>query len=140
MIRNWDKSTLAVFLAAAVVYAAYLPVALWLKRAYVPMPAPPGQAMPLFRIQHATGFAFHSSLEYLFLPLADDTPEAQHSPARLYENDKPLGPAHSDPVDIEHLGSGRYSHLKGKGLVFSTSDNSDPNTNGRNYWVVLPKP
>jgi hypothetical protein len=140
MIRNWDKSTLAVFLAAAIVYAAYIPVALWLKQAYVPMPAPPGQATPLFRIYHGAGFAFRSPLDYLFLPLADDKPDAQHSPVLLYENDRPLGPAHSLPADIEHLGGGRYSYLKGNGLVFSTSDNSDPNNNGRHYWAVLPKP
>ncbi len=48
------------FLAAAVIYAAYLPIALWLKQAYVPLPAPPGQAMPLFHIQRATGFSFYS--------------------------------------------------------------------------------
>jgi hypothetical protein len=140
MIKVWDKSTLAVLLAAAVIYAAYFPVALWLQRTYVPMPAPPGQAMPLFRVDHAAGFAFSSPLEYLFLPFADDKPDAQRSPVLLYENDKLLGPAHSLIADIERLGGGRYSHMKGKGLVFSTSDNSDPNGNGRHYWVVLPKP
>jgi hypothetical protein len=140
MIKHWDKSTLAVFLAAAVIFAAYLPVALWLKHAYVPMPAPPGQVMPLFRVYQATGFSFNSPLEYRFLPFADEMQEAQHSPVLLYENDKLLGPAHSSTVDIKNLGSGRYAHLKGRGLIFSTSDNSDPNTNGRNYWVVLPKP
>jgi hypothetical protein len=140
MIKNWDKSTLAVLLAAAVIYAAYLPVALWLKQVYVPMPAPTGQAMPLFRVDRGAGFAFHSRLEYLFLPLEDEKAEAQHSPVLLYENDKPLGPAHSLPADIERLGGGRYAQLKGQGLIFSTSDNSDPNNNGRHYWVVAPKP
>jgi hypothetical protein len=140
MTKNWDKSTLAVLLAAALIYAAYIPAALWSRHTYVPAPAPPGEATPLFRMDHVAGFAFRSPAEYLFLPLADDKPDAQRSPVQLYENDKPLGPPHSQIADIEHLGEGRYAHRRGKGLIFSTSDNSDPNNNGRHYWVVLPKP
>jgi hypothetical protein len=71
---------------------------------------------------------------------ADDrNNEKQRSPIVLYEDDRALGPAHSTHTDIAALGEGRYSHWKTQGMVFSTSDNSDPNTNGRRYWAVLPE-
>ena len=37
-------------------------------------------------------------------------------------------------------GKGRYSHWGARSLWFSTSDNSDPRTNGREYKVVYPAP
>lgn len=68
----------------------------------------------------------------------DDDEDDQNSPVVLYEDDKPLGPAHSDHNDIEKLGRGRYAHLKDRGILMSTSDNSDPRTNGRRYYAVVP--
>jgi hypothetical protein len=130
------KSSLNVALAAALIYAIYLPAALWLRHSYVPLAAPPG-AYPLQQQQifPVEGFAFRSPID-VFIPLEDDKADDQHSPVILYEDDKPLGPAHSPHGDIEHIGQGRYSHWKGIGMMFSTSDNSDPTTNGRHYWVV----
>lgn len=69
---------------------------------------------------------------------ADEAFKAPKSPLILYENDKPLGPSHSVHYDVERLGLGRYSHWKDLGILFATSDNSDPNNNGRAYFVVLP--
>lgn len=63
------------------------------------------------------------------------------SPIMLYEDDRPLGPAHSTPHEtISTLGQGRFSHWKGNFsvFVFSSSDNTDPRTNGRTYWAVKP--
>jgi hypothetical protein len=63
------------------------------------------------------------------------------SPIMLYEDDKPLGPAHSTPhAEISTLGHGRFSHWKANYsvFVFSSSDNTDPRTNGRTYWAVKP--
>jgi hypothetical protein len=57
------------------------------------------------------------------------------STLRLFEDGKELGPAHSPHVDIRTKGQGRWSHWGSNGLVFSTSDNSDPRTNGRKYTV-----
>jgi hypothetical protein len=62
----------------------------------------------------------------------------QTSPILLYEDDVLLGPAHNAFFDIHQYGAGRYSHWKDMGIVFSSSDNSDPNTNGRKYWAVKP--
>jgi hypothetical protein len=70
--------------------------------------------------------------------LADTLEDNQRSPVLIYENNRPLGPAHSLHADISNLGRGRYSHWKGEGVRFSTSDNSDPNTNDRYYWIVVP--
>ncbi|MCC8937619.1 hypothetical protein H8A99_14345 [Bradyrhizobium sp. Arg68] len=57
----------------------------------------------------------------------------------VYENDRPLGPAHTGFGEIDKLGGGRFSHQT-TGIVFSSSDGSDPNTNGRTYWAVVPPP
>jgi hypothetical protein len=54
------------------------------------------------------------------------------SSAKLTENGRPLGPGGALHEDIRQMGQGRYSHW-GEALYFSTSDNSDPNTNGRKY-------
>jgi hypothetical protein len=66
-----------------------------------------------------------------------DTP--RRSNYLVYEDDHPLGPAHSEHVDISKIGKGRFSHWNREGFIFSSSDNSDPKTTGRRYWVVLPK-
>jgi hypothetical protein len=56
------------------------------------------------------------------------------SPWRLVENDLLLGPPHSIHADIVNFGKGRYSHWNGY-FYFSTSDNSNPTLNGREYKV-----
>ena len=47
-----------------------------------------------------------------------------------------LGPAHAQHATIRDKGRGAFSHW-GETLYFSTPDGSDPNTNGRNYVVVV---
>jgi hypothetical protein len=56
------------------------------------------------------------------------------SPLQLFEDAKPLGPAHSCHDDIRNQGRGRYSHWR-QTLYFAPSDESDPNTNGRVYSI-----
>lgn len=64
-----------------------------------------------------------------------DSPEHPcHSRLLLLENSVPLGHGHALHRDIQDLGKGRYSHWK-QHLLFSTSDNSDPNDNGRRYEI-----
>jgi hypothetical protein len=55
----------------------------------------------------------------------------------LLEDGKPLGPPHQMHEVIRNKGAGRFSHW-GTGLHFSTSDNSDPRTNGRAYTMIVP--
>jgi hypothetical protein len=59
------------------------------------------------------------------------------SPAILLENGKPLGSADSQHLDIRQLGQGRYSFWNGC-VHFSSSDNSDPISNGRIYSIKAP--
>ncbi|WP_421902057.1 ABC transporter ATP-binding protein [Maridesulfovibrio sp.] len=61
-------------------------------------------------------------------------PEA--SPLLLFEDDKLLGPAHCEHANISQVGTGSYSHWKSS-LLFSASDNSNPNTNKRRYRIEL---
>jgi hypothetical protein len=71
--------------------------------------------------------------------LVEDTTEAPtRSPLVLFEDDVLLGPAHTDHATIRRLGGGAYSHWNG-GLIFSTTDGSDPNTNGRRYVAYFPR-
>ena len=55
----------------------------------------------------------------------------------LFENGKLLGPSHSLHALIRERGMGRYSHW-GDAVIFSSSDGSDPRTNGRRYSVASP--
>ncbi|WP_298372879.1 hypothetical protein [uncultured Bradyrhizobium sp.] len=65
-------------------------------------------------------------------------PQRQLREAKLYEDDVLVGPANSDPQDISAKGRGLYRLYKEADetapiLMFSSSDNTDPNTNGRKY-------
>ena len=58
-------------------------------------------------------------------------------PVSLYENDMLLGPQHETQSLIDIYGRGGYI-LKGNFLFFSTSDNSDPRINEREYILRWP--
>ena len=125
--------------AAIAVLAIYFPAALWLKHTYVPLEEPNGTVFRLVSFQKLSRDRFgYRSTDPRLHNLADTPDEPQRSPVIIFENGKPLGPAHSSQEDIEEIGLGRFSHSKRAGFFLSASDNSDPNTNGRNYWVVLP--
>jgi FkbM family methyltransferase len=66
---------------------------------------------------------------------ADNLEDPIRSPLLLFEDDKQLELSHSPHKDICKRGRGRFSHWVDS-LYFSTSDNSDPNTNGRTYVVL----
>jgi hypothetical protein len=68
--------------------------------------------------------------------LPADTPGAPYiSRLVLLENGHVLGPPHALHADIRKFGSGRYSHW-GDSIIFSSSDGSDPRTNGRLYSIA----
>lgn len=76
--------------------------------------------------RHESGHAFISPV----LELPDETP------LRVFEDGRELGPAQVNHDDVRQRGLGASSHwLFGDGprVLWSTSDNSDPNTNGRRY-------
>lgn len=70
-------------------------------------------------------------------PGADTNETPWRSTLVLCEGQKRLGPAHTLHEDIRGTGRGRYSHW-GADVIFSSSDNTDPNTNGRQY-LYLPR-
>jgi 2-polyprenyl-3-methyl-5-hydroxy-6-metoxy-1,4-benzoquinol methylase len=68
--------------------------------------------------------------------IADNNSEPRRSPLILLENETPIWKNHSLHDDISKLGRGRYSHWESY-LYFSTTDNSNPNTNGKKYHIAL---
>jgi hypothetical protein len=79
----------------------------------------------------------HKWVPFTQLDDGDSEDNLERSPLLLFEDKKPLGPPHSPLSDIGALGHGRFSHWH-QGFVFSASDDSDPNSNGRRYWAVVP--
>jgi hypothetical protein len=79
------------------------------------------------------GVYAHSDLDYQARAGADGVSRLQ-----LFENGKLLGPPHQMHDVIRGKGMGAFSHW-GNGLHFSTSDNSDPRTNGRVYRIRVPE-
>jgi 2-polyprenyl-3-methyl-5-hydroxy-6-metoxy-1,4-benzoquinol methylase len=91
-------------------------------RKLVPLPAP-------FLPQ--SGFSYAAALPALE-KLSDSLAEPRRSQLMLYENGVMLGLAHSVHDHIARYGKGRFCHW-GTNLYFSSSDGSDPNTNGYVY-------
>lgn len=58
----------------------------------------------------------------------------------LYEDGKPLPKPHVAHVDIMENGQGGYSHWGTHSILFSSTDNTDPRTNGHQYKIVNPAP
>lgn len=64
----------------------------------------------------------------------DNKEKPRQSKLMLFENGVPLGFAHAPHSHIQAHGCSRYSHW-GDSLIFSTTDNSDPNSNERTYSI-----
>jgi hypothetical protein len=86
------------------------------------------------RFKNLGGFLWQADLPHQFEEDADDVGYPEGSAWLLTENGRPLGPMHSDASEIATNGQGRARHWK-SWLQFSTSDNSDPNANGRQYHL-----
>ena len=135
---------------AAVGALIYFGTAFWTTTGYVPDPnftvGPNVRGEKILLLRPFARQLAPSSLAYakeryeMFDDLADTENDPYRSPIELYENEKRLGPPHTAPDEIAALGGGRFSHKHKNGttLYFSASDNSDPNANGRAYWVVKP--
>jgi hypothetical protein len=132
-----------VFISSALLFFIYSPMALWLNRSYVPIPRPPevaGKAVliypPLQQWPGVTNAATVRDRQGLF---DDDVPSNQ---LEIWENNKKLGPAQSNLNEIVNVGFGRYLIEPGRGfgrwITFATSDNTNPTTNNRIYWLVEP--
>lgn len=98
-------------------------------------PTLPAEQVLTGPFQRGVGQLWHASIPE-YSSVADSTGAGEVSPLMLYEDDTALGPAHATHAQIRSNGEGRYSHW-GDDLYFSTSDNSDPNTNGRRYVLRI---
>lgn len=79
----------------------------------------------IVRLPHLAGFA-------------DTASAPTRSRLVVLEDGQPLGPAHTAHDVIRQQGAGAYSHWNDV-LYFSTSDGSDPRTNGRSYVAFIPR-
>jgi hypothetical protein len=136
----WNVSLVP--LCAAIGIAGYFTAAFWLQRSWHD-PRPNGQVVvPLVRPFEPLGkSAFRVALprEYSRLGTPADRPDVEgdaRSPVVVYEGKSPLGPSHSTFAQVS-AGSGHFAHWADFGLVFSASDGTDPNSNGRRYWAVI---
>ncbi|MEH2532816.1 hypothetical protein V1277_000799 [Bradyrhizobium sp. AZCC 1588] len=104
-----------------------------------------GKEIAVLRGFERLGDSPHAVVAHSWIPTGarlgepDSEDDNERSRVLIYEDDKPLGPPHSVHADIAKLGMGRFSHWRGQGFVFSSSDNSDPATNGRSYRAVVPE-
>jgi hypothetical protein len=135
--------------AIVALFVVYLPLAFWLDASYVRDPNyPPSSAGTNVRINPSEMIAqgpFAATIRDnvgMFESVGDAGEVSNVSPVLMFENSKQLGPAHSSVADIVDKGQGRYRHYRGSGrgawITWSSSDNSNPMTNGRTYWVVKP--
>lgn len=82
-------------------------------------------------IRHQSGKAYVAELPALSA-VSDNGETPRRSSLMLYEDGQLLGLAHSLHDHIARYGNGRFSHWAGT-VLFSSSDGSDPTTNGRVY-------
>jgi hypothetical protein len=90
----------------------------------------PSIKMQLRDVEHESGYCFTAKCSRLASSDAEGV-----SPFVLLEDGRPLPIGHCGHSEIRSLGAGRYSHWKDR-IYFSTSDNSDPAVNGRQYVAV----
>ncbi|WP_128932689.1 hypothetical protein [Bradyrhizobium zhanjiangense] len=131
MSKQFQRRLIVASIGAAILY---IPVALYLDTLPPWRNPDPGMIYPPFK--HFGGNAW----QYLTLipgSISDTNDAPNRSRLELTEDRRPLGPAHSEHADIVEKGNGQYSYWQSS-LIFSTSDNSDPNTNGRAYRVIDP--
>lgn len=122
--------------AIIVTLAIWFPLGAYIGSLYTPLPRPPGSFSFVGIEKHAEGEFMYVIHFDRHSHLADTPEQPRRSPLLLFENDRPLGPAHSTTDDIKRLGGGRYLHLP-EVVYFSTSDNTDPRNNGRQYsWLM----
>ena len=91
------------------------------------------------RPQYPNGFRGKAGFSYVYA-LEHGSPSDKggtRSQIMLLEDGVPLT-GHAAHMKIIEEGGGIFSHWGARGLIFSSSDNTDPRTNGREYRVVYP--
>ncbi len=91
-------------------------------------------------IGHAEGYAYRvhvkRRLDWPWQPISDHQYSPRGSGLVLFENADLLGRAHTAYEQVSSVGGGDYTHWVAA-LFFSSSDHTDPRTNGRRYHGTL---
>jgi len=88
--------------------------------------------LPLTEIRQEQGLCFTARIPLLTPNERDD----RTTGLRLFEDDVELTQATAQHAEVRELGGARFSHW-GPTLYFSSTDGSDPTTNGRRYTIVI---
>ncbi|MGY3343499.1 hypothetical protein ACVI1I_002712 [Bradyrhizobium sp. USDA 4459] len=125
-------------IVAFAVAAAYLSIAWYLDATYKPSLNADVLRRPFTKIGPNAYVGYHK----IAGAKGDIPADPRRATLELTENGRALGPAHTPQSEVAAMGGGRYIFLQTgedpPALVFSASDNSDPNTNGRVYQVTDP--
>ena len=84
---------------------------------------------------HRGGYSYEVSLGVDWM----NRKELGESPAVIYEDGIPLKFPNTPPFSVDRRGKGRFT-IEGGNLILSSSDNSDPRSNGRHYEIYWPTP
>jgi hypothetical protein len=139
---QWNRTTKSI--CALVGIATYFALAAWSKASFVDYTPTGKTVVRILRPFEKFGPSSHAVVAHEWTTygslddISDSADDNQRSPVQIYENGRLLGPGHRKHAEIAALGMGRYSHWRGQGYVLSASDNTDPNTNRRYYWAVVP--
>lgn len=87
---------------------------------------------------HENKYCWKKDLRKFGIRPGDGIKNPRISPLILLENDTILKPPHTLHDLVRNYGKGCYSHWE-EALYFSTSDNTNPNTNGRKYYIKTAK-
>lgn len=114
-----------------VVLALYAPAAIYSTRSFEDLRPAGKVAVKLLRpYEPLGGRAYRATL------LPGESASLPHqSDLAIYEEKSPLRRV-SEFLRISR-GGGNFAIWPDQGIVFSSSDNSDPNLNGRRYWAVV---
>ncbi|MBR0801703.1 hypothetical protein JQ615_40880 [Bradyrhizobium jicamae] len=129
-----SRNDLFVFSILAFVSLAAIGFGIWSPSSFDPID--PHLLVRPFR--HILGNSYLANVAVRGIP-ADEEGRMDQSTLQLYEGDRPLGPQHVSSDQIAMEGRGTYLYWQtdnGKVIIFSTSDNTDPNTNERTYRVL----
>lgn len=88
--------------------------------------------------RHVRGYGYEYLLPEGMEDVSNISGQSMRSPFVLCEDGMPLPGQHAQNICIWYSGGGHYNHW-GRALYFSTSDNSDPNTNGKHYTLMRTK-
>src|SRR4051794_10548732 len=127
-MRWWSRPMKWLYALGIVVASFFISLA---AMNYLSPQCPQGKAIALNKPFAKWGGAF---AYFASVPALTGSSDSGDTPSRsnilVCENNRALGPPHSLHAEIGAKGGGRFSHW-GAGIVFSSTDNSDPNANGR---------